>query len=147
MLGAEPEGFWGYFCTDVFLLCKEVRWAQVSVHHPSRPSANMEAAFSSIKWGTFVAKSSGKGRALSLLPREPLKQCLPKPGVPTIILVCLCCCHHPHLLPRSWTTARTSLLLLLLPFLDTFLDGAQFPCIACDPRLHTIPLKYPNKPP
>lgn len=53
------------------------------------------------------------------------KQHWPKPGVLTVIFVCLCCYHHPHLLPTSWATARSSSLLLLLPFLATFLAGAQ----------------------
>lgn len=53
------------------------------------------------------------------------KQHWPKPGVLTVIFLCLCCYHHPHLLPTSWATARSSSLLLLLPFLATFLAGAQ----------------------
>lgn len=67
-------------------------------------------------------------------PREKLtvpgkspasKQHCPKPGGFSVILVCLCCYHHPYLLPRLWTTARPSSLLLLLPFLVTFPADTQ----------------------
>lgn len=61
-----------YFCPDVFLLCKKYVQYRNGTWLPtttSSPSASMEADTLSVRWWSFLAKSSGRTRALSLLPQ------------------------------------------------------------------------------